>query len=184
MTKSELRKIYSDRRAALPDQSANDEFLCARIAETEAFRNCKTVLLYHPIGNETNVLPLMDMAVSQNKRVAFPKCDKATHKMTFYYTSSLDELNKGAYNIPEPTTAQAFRGEASVCIVPALAFDRSGNRLGYGGGYYDRFLADYTGVSIAPVRDGFLSDELLPSDEYDRSCDILITSEEVLNTRE
>ncbi len=184
MTKSELRKIYSARRASLPNQSDADRELCFRIAKTREFRDCETVLLYYPIGSETNVLPLMDAALSQNKRVAFPKCDKATHKMTFYYASSPDGLRLGAYGIPEPLETAAFEGEASVCIVPALALDREGHRLGYGGGYYDRFLADYAGVSIAPVRDGFLSDEPLPTDEHDRKCDILVMLGEVIDTRE
>ncbi len=180
MTKSELRKLWGGRRNALPDQSASDARLADRIVETSAFSDCETVLLYYPVGRETDVLPLMAAALSQGKKVAFPKCDKSTHTMTFYYASSPDELKAGAYGIPEPTGAQAFRGERSVCILPGLAFARDGNRLGYGGGYYDRFLAEYDGVAIAPVRDGFLSDETLPTDEFDRKCDILVTSKEVI----
>lgn len=180
MSKQELRKFWRAKRDSLPDTQEGDAELCRRISELSEFSDCQTVLLYYPVGSETDVLPLMDVALKSGKRVAFPKCDKATHRMTFYYVSSLDELTVGAYGIPEPTAATPYGGERSVCILPALAFDRERNRLGYGGGYYDRFLADYGGVSIAPVREGFLTDSTLPTDEYDQKCDVLVTPEEVL----
>lgn len=185
MTKAELRKFWKSKRDALIDTVESDAELCRRICELDEFSECETVLLYYPVGRETNVLPIMSAALERGKRVAFPRCDKATHRMTFYYVSSSDELTVGAYGIPEPTTSLPYGGERSVCILPALAFDRERNRLGYGGGYYDRFLADYRGVSIAPVREGFLSDSTLPTDEYDQKCDLLVTPEEVLkNDRE
>ena len=96
--------------------------------------------------------------------------------MTFYYVSSEDELEAGAYGIREPRAGLPSVPESeykgSVCIVPGLVFDREGYRVGYGGGYYDRFLANYTGDAIAPVRDGFLYDGALPRDEFDRKAKI------------
>ena len=119
---------------------------------------------------EIDVMPIFFAAIADGKRVAFPRCE-ADRSMTFYYVKTESELESGAYGIREPrreleTVAKDAFNE-SICIVPGLVFDREGYRVGYGGGYYDRFLAKYTGTTVAPVRDGFLYDGKLPKDKFD-----------------
>jgi 5-formyltetrahydrofolate cyclo-ligase len=85
------------------------------------------------------------------------------------------DLEDGAYGIKEPKgNCELFSGrEKSLCILPALAFDRAGYRLGYGGGYYDRFLFRFNLTTVGLVYEEFLFDEL-PKDEHDKKASILI----------
>ena len=89
---------------------------------------------------------------------------------------TLDELERGAYSIPEPRAdAEVFSHRRhALCIVPALAFDRRGFRLGYGGGYYDKFLKEFDGVSLGVTYDALIADKL-PTGVYDVPVDVIIT---------
>ena len=175
--KKDLRRALLNKRSSLSFETRRkkDMLLCNTLAESEAFLSCDTLLAYSPIKDEIDVLPLVEKAFSMGKRVAFPKCEKGGD-MNFYYVNSLSELSLGAYNIKEPQeNSELFYGrENTLCILPALAFDKSGYRLGYGGGYYDRFLARFNLTGVGLVYDEFLFDNL-PKNEYDKKSDILIT---------
>ena len=108
--------------------------------------------------------------------VALPVTHKEIPKITFHKINSLSELKVGEYGIPEPAPSapEIKGGEKTICIVPALAYDKDGNRLGYGGGYYDRFLSTYKGISILAIY-SFLYTDSLPTDEYDMAVHRIIT---------
>ncbi len=183
MSKSLLRREYTARRDALDpsDAAITDAALCRAVIELLEFSSTPTLLLYAPIGREVDVRPLFFVARERGIAVAFPRTEKSTHQMTFHTVDSLDELLPGSYGIPEPVHDRPADLLRALCVLPGLAFDRDGYRLGYGGGYYDRFLSAHPDIiSVAPVRDGFLSSAPLPRDEYDRRADIIITSKEVL----
>lgn len=179
--KAEIRAIYRKKRASLTDARKREEdaCLCHRVTETDAYRNAAIVLLYFPMKNEIDVKPIMEKAILDGKKVAFPKCGK-NGEMNFHYVKSENDLTSGAYGIFEPHADLPIfdlEERLAVCIVPGLVFDSKGYRIGYGGGYYDRFLSKFKGVSIGPVRRGFMSKEPLPRDEFDQKCDILIFAE-------
>ncbi len=185
MPKAKLRLEFTSRRDALDASVAaiDDDALCRAVASLPEFVSASTLLLYAPIGREIDVRPLFFAAQTLGIAVAFPRTEPSDHTMTFHTVSSLDELSPGAYRIPEPVYDRPADLQNAVCILPGLAFDREGYRLGYGGGYYDRFLSSNPGVTaIAPVRDGFLSRAPLPRDGFDRRADIIVTSKEVLRT--
>jgi 5-formyltetrahydrofolate cyclo-ligase len=175
--KKSLRRALLDKRSSLSFETRRkkDTLLSALLAKSEAFLSCDTLLAYSPIKDEIDVSPLVEKAISMGKRVAFPKCNVGG-KMDFYYVNSLSELSIGAYNIKEPKeNCELFIGrERTICILPALAFDKKGYRLGYGGGYYDRFLERFALTRIGLVYDEFLFDNL-PKNEHDKKADILIT---------
>ena len=180
--KAEIRRIYKEKRALLTDAECEkqDTELCRLITLSDEYRNARTVLLYCPMRKETDVMPIMKAALAEGKRVAFPRCEKE-RKMTFYYVTSDSEFELGSYGILEPkrelTAVSEDEYAESLCVVPGLVFDREGYRVGYGGGYYDRFLAKYTGYAIAPVREGFLYEGTLPRDGYDQRVMRLCRSE-------
>ena len=102
--------------------------------------------------------------------------------MTFHTVTSLSQLNEGKYGISEPDSAlpQPIINEYTVCIVPGLAFTPDGGRLGYGGGFYDRFLADNPGVyTIALAFDAMIVDEL-PLSAHDLKVDSIVTEERMV----
>lgn len=174
-TKSGLRRLYLLRRHNLSEavRREQDSVLCRVIALSDAFRNAETVLMYCPFGDEVDIMPLFTLARKTGKRVAFPRCDRSAHTIAFYYADSADSLIPGAFGIREPCKNEKYADGDSVCIVPSLVCDRYGFRIGYGGGYYDRFLAGYTNTTVLAVRDGFLSEEPLPRDEYDTGCNLI-----------
>ena len=175
--KNELRKKYKLLRGELSveQKRALDDAICSHTVSLASFRYADTVLTYAPTGSEIDVTPIARFALECGKRVAFPRCNTAEHTMEFKYVSSLDELHEGQYSIKEPSedaeTVTDF--SRSVCIVPALVFDRAGYRVGYGKGYYDRFLGKYGETRIGLVYSDFILDRV-PRGRFDRSVDILV----------
>ena len=182
--KRALRAYYKNKRAALSAtfMRNEDNSICRAIIECDAYKSAATVLLYYPVGEEINVLDVFFDALRCGKTVAFPRCETrdGAKYMTFRCVKTLDELEKGVYNIPCPSAfAEEVNTEDSVCIVPALAYDECGYRIGYGGGYYDRFLQSYRGRSVGVYRTGFLHGEALPRESTDEKCDLIVNAEGV-----
>ncbi len=177
------RAAFKEKRRMLDalERERLDRELCHRIISSEKYKTATTVLAYYPIKNEPDILPVVRDALRQGKRVAFPVSDRNTFSLSFHTVSSLDEMSDGAYSIPEPSQASAPLGdkdwEDAICIVPALAYDRQGYRIGYGKGFYDRFLSQFSGVSVGIAYDGTLCD-ILPRESTDRRVDIIITEKE------
>ncbi|MBP5294071.1 MAG: 5-formyltetrahydrofolate cyclo-ligase [Clostridia bacterium] len=167
-----LRSRFLEIRSSIPKarKDAYDAFLCRRVSETNAFRDASSLLLYYPIGSEPDLLSLAEQALAQGIPVGFPRCRDGV--MRFYAVPSLDEKNfeTGDYlNIPEPLElgSELIPDARTLCIVPALSFDPDGCRLGYGGGYYDRYLASHDPISIGcayPELRSDLSLHILPTD--------------------
>ena len=173
-----LRSTYREIRKNLSvcEKESADELICEAVTSLSCFRFADTVLLYAPVGSEVNVKKIAHRAYECGKKVAFPVCNTEAHEMTFRYVSSLDELSAGSYSIPEPSAdAEIFsQTPHALCIVPALAFDKNGFRLGYGGGYYDRFLKAFDGVALGVAYDSLIT-ESLPKGIYDMPVDIIVT---------
>ena len=112
--------------------------------ELPEFRAAKTLLLYFPLANEINLIPVFNHAREKGMACAFPRCGDKKGEMSFYLVNTLDELEVGKFGICEPRADAPRLTDFSdaVAFVPALAFDKKGYRVGYGGGYYDRFLLD------------------------------------------
>lgn len=185
--RAELRR----RRALLADGEREmlDNMLCKRILELREYRDARTVLAYYPVKNEPSLLAVVSRAIEDGKKVAFPVSNRENFTLRFGIVDSLCELVEGEYSIPEPPESAREPNEAelaaAICIVPALGYDRDGFRIGYGRGYYDRFLSCFGGVSVGAVYADFLLD-VLPRESTDRAVDIIVSeSEEIFfNGRE
>ena len=176
--KRSARQIFKKMRSEIDDEERKilDGALLSRVIDCETFNSADTVLCYYPVKGEPNVLPIAELALKLGKEVAFPISHIAERKLTFHLIDSVSDLKKGTYGIPEPSENAPLLHDLkkAICIVPALAFDKKGKRLGYGGGYYDRFLSKFSGASLGLAYDRFFVDEL-PADEYDATVDIIIT---------
>lgn len=179
LVKRHLRKELAAKRDSIPEteRADTDRRLCENVTALDLFRQAKTVLVYIPTGSEVSVWGIIRTALEQGKAVAAPVCGK-DHTMDFYAFTDSSQLIPGKYGIMAPDTlicpkVTDFSG--AVCIVPGLAFDRAHYRIGYGGGYYDRFLASHPGVyTIGVCRSAFLTDTL-PRDRYDMAVDTVAT---------
>lgn len=152
MTKAELRSKLKEKRASIPADKKKefDGAILSHIIRSELFQKASMILLYAPVGSEVSLLELVHTARSMGKPVAFPRCDTAKETMKFYMLAPESHLVSGAYGIPEPPAEAPLcePDEHALCIVPALSFDVYGNRIGYGKGYYDKYLESFPGVSM------------------------------------
>lgn len=181
--KTELRNHYRALRAtASPDErAAADAAISQRFLALDEYRRCDTILTYVSTAYEVDTHRIIQSALSDGKRVAVPRCVDGTRNMEFYYVSDLDDLVRGSYGILEPKVNRErllLDTSSSLCIVPALSYDESGYRLGYGGGYYDRFLKEYEGLSVGICYCNCVR-EVLPRDIYDCHVSVLITEQYV-----
>lgn len=141
MTKQALRaRMRQQKKAMTPGEIAKKSLaLCRMVLEHPAYRDAATVYGYLPFNQEVDLTPLLLQALADGKQVALPKC--CGREMHFILISDLSRIRRSAIGAPEPIAdAPVARDETALVIVPGVAFDRRGYRIGYGGGYYDRFL--------------------------------------------
>ncbi len=154
---------------------ASDQALLAWALSLPVLAAAQTVLLFYGVGIEPRTAPLISALLAAGKTVALPRClpDRGMEARRIF---DLDELRPGAYGIPEPPPAcPVLPKEAlDLILVPALCCDKSGYRLGQGGGYYDRYLEHYKGGTAALCRDALLRDEL-PREPHDRPVALVVT---------
>lgn len=181
MTKKDLRCKYKAVRSNIADRDLKTDIIVKMVIDCSLFKNSAEVFLYFPSGTETSTFKIFEAAVESGKKTAFPKCIDSDGKMEFYYVRTIEEMTVGMYGIYEPDTSvcpRAVPSAESLIIVPALAFDTRGYRLGYGKGYYDRYLAENLCSSIGIAYSECVCNEL-PSDIYDRKINCLITDRSV-----
>lgn len=159
-----------------------DASIQCRLLTLEEYARADTIFTYVSKAGEVDTLSVITAALANRKRVAAPRCVPDTFDMEFYYITSLSDLEKGAFGVLEPIVEKCARvGDSygcALCIVPGLSFDAQGYRLGYGKGYYDRYLAQFRGVTVGVSYLGCIQWNL-PHGYYDRPVDILITEKYV-----
>ena len=180
--KKKLRNQYKQYRLDLPsDVKADfDKKICDALMQLVSFRHSETILMYAPLEGEIDVMPIAVRALELGKRVAFPRCVEDPRNLDFKYISTLDELKSGSYSIAEPTEEMESVTDysRSICIIPGVVFDDYGFRVGYGKGYYDRFLSAYDGTKFGLAYSECILGEV-PRGRFDRHVDILISEKGV-----
>lgn len=155
--------------------------IAEQVVNLPYFLDADVILGFYPLGEEPNVLPILKAALSLGKKLALPRCHKETSTMTFHLISSLEDTELGSFGLREPSADTPTVSDFShaLCLVPALCFDRRGHRIGYGKGYYDRFLADYDGLCLGIVYEELLVD-VLPCEPTDKRISMIITERGIL----
>lgn len=188
--KVDIRKIKDDFRTQSKQYRQNlsqckkeelEAEILKRVLDLDAVKKAKTVLCYVSTASEVDTKKLIEKLISLNKTVAVPKCIAGTRDMMFYIIASLDQTEKGAFGVFEPNLEKCDRlrdFRNSVCIIPGLMFDSDGYRLGYGKGYYDRFLSKFSGVKIGVCFENCCT-QILPHGFYDVASDIIVTETRV-----
>lgn len=152
----------------------------------DEFNKAKTVLLYASYNSEVSTFAIMDECKKQGKHVAFPKCSlvDGVPNLTFYEVSKFSQLAGGYKGIPEPDTIKynlkKISDKIDVVIVPGVCFDKNGNRLGYGKGFYDRFLKKYPNVyRIGIAFDEQICDDI-PTEKTDLAVNMIVTDKQII----
>ena len=142
MDKKELRASIRARKRAMTEEEicSRSEALGRLFIESEAYKTAKTIYGYLPYNQEVRTVPMLEQALRDGKRVAVPKC--YGEEMRFIFMEDLTKVEKGYANIPEPIAdGPVADDDTALVLMPGLAFDPQGHRIGYGGGFYDKFLA-------------------------------------------
>lgn len=180
--KAALRNAAIEWRKSLSrsEKQRMDFKIQSKVMNLWKFREVSTVLLYCAKPVEIDTKLLIERATALGKTVAVPRCVPGTREMDFYVITSFDDLEKGAFGVLEPIPEKCRKLNdftSSVCIVPALVYDKQGFRLGYGKGYYDRFLSGYKGNCIGLAYSDWVKDSL-PHGKFDRKVDIIVTEKD------
>lgn len=175
MDKTALRKkIREQKRAMTPDQIEHkSRLLGEKFAACDAYRQAKTIYGYMPYNQEVRTVPMLEQAIRDGKRVAVPKC--YGDEMRFIYMDDLTQVEKGYAGIPEPIADGPIADDkTALVLMPGLAFDPQGHRIGYGGGFYDRFLADEPDHPKVALCYNFQMLDHLQTEEFDIPVDLVL----------
>lgn len=180
MDKKIIRKQIQEKlkKISEEDRKIFEEILYKKLYENENFKNAKCVALTIPFRTEINTYPIIEKLLKEGKTVCSPICEKETRKMTFYKIDSLNELIEGYYGIKTPPEIEkniVEKNDIDLILVPGVGFDKNNYRIGFGGGYYDRYLKDYKGHTIALAFKEQIV-EKVPKNEFDLPVDLVITN--------
>ena len=146
-------------------------------------READVVLTYVSTEIEVKTLDFIETLLKQGKKVGVPKCFNEKGDMDFFIIKSLSDLESGFFGVQEPdiTTAEkTATTEKSICVVPAFLFDEKGYRLGYGKGYYDRFLSKFQGKTVGICYEENICDSLMHG-KYDRPVGLIVTEKRIID---
>lgn len=175
MNKQELRKaIREKKRAMTPEEiDSRSRELCRKFLESDAYRNAATLYGYLPYNQEVRTVPILEQALADGKQVAVPKV--YGEEMKFICMDDLTQVALGYANIPEPIAdGPVAEDPTALVLMPGLAFDPQGHRIGYGGGFYDKFLSREPNHPTVALCYEFQMVEQLETEEFDIPVDTVI----------
>ena len=177
--KEEVRKRFLLQRRTFSSEFLEKAGRCVSqaVISLDEFINADTVLCYVSIDSELPTHRIFEHCFKSGKRIAAPVC--AGVKLIFRYINSFSDLQKGAFSIPEPSEhcRKAGISENTLCITPAVCYNVSGYRIGYGKGFYDRFFAENKCVRLGVGFEDFITD--FSPDENDVKVNIIVTERKV-----
>ena len=176
MNKKDIRKKYREVRKGLKGS------VCSLFYESDIYANAKYIFTFVSYGSEINTYELIERAINDNKTVAVPYMTGEAHSMVFIEINSLNELKPNKIGIYEPEYREeniVMSDKNTVIIVPGLAFDKKFARIGYGGGYYDKYLSENVYNKAVGVCFEEQICDSLPEDKYDVKVDVIVTDKNI-----
>ena len=175
MDKKQLRaQIREKKRAMTEAQIVQASTRLAKLfAASDAYKAAKTIYGYLPYNQEVRTVPMLEQALKDGKRVAVPKV--YGDDMKFIYITDFSQVEKGYAGIPEPIADEPVADDpTALVLMPGLAFDKDGHRIGYGGGFYDRFLAAERNHPTLALCYDFQMLPALETEEFDIPVDCVL----------
>lgn len=175
MNKQELRRAIRERKRAMTEEEIveRSNALAEKFYHTPAYQAAATIYGYLPYNQEVRTIPMLQRALDDGKRVAVPKV--YGDEMRFIYLEDLTQVSKGYAGIPEPIAdAPVAEDQRALVLMPGLAFDPQGHRIGYGGGFYDRFLAQEPHHPTLALCYEFQMQAHLDTEEFDIPVDTVL----------
>ncbi len=184
LTKRSIRKAHLRQRELLSCAEVQTRSAAAQsqLLALPAFQQAKTLAFYSPIRNEVETDGLLTAALAAGRQVCYPRV--SADDLHFFQVRSTLDLQVGAFGIGEPgrQVAEIDPAQIDLLLVPGVAFDRYGHRLGYGRGYFDRLLTGscFTGLSVGFAYD-FQVQDMLPTEGHDQKLGLLVTDKEIFS---
>lgn len=175
MNKKELRSAVRAQKRAMTEAQIQEksEKLARLLFETKEYRNARSIYGYLPYNQEVRTIPILEQALREGKRVAVPKCYGS--EMRFIWMEDLSLVEKGYAGIPEPIADGPVADDTTALVLmPGLAFDRAGHRIGYGGGFYDKYLAREADHPTLALCYDFQVFDSLETEEFDIPVDLCL----------
>jgi len=183
--KPALRKELLRRRDQIPPEvrKAKNRMILERLLSLDAFKNAGTVFFYASFRTEFDTTELIKISLAAGKRAVLPKVDREKQELSLHEIRDFSDLAPGYMGIPEPTSPETpvSINDVDLVIIPGAGFDPLGNRIGYGGGYYDRLLSGmqkYVPI-IAPAYEEQIIDSI-PSEPHDRKVQMIVTDRQLI----
>lgn len=178
MDKKQLRAWIREKKRAMTQEQicAASEKLGELFVASALYQSAKTIYGYLPYNQEVRTVPMLERALREGKRVAVPKV--YGDEMRFIYMDDLSLVEAGYAGIPEPVAdGPVAEDPTALVLMPGLAFDKAGHRIGYGGGFYDRFLAEEPNHPTVALCYDFQILPQLPTEEFDIPVDCVLYEE-------
>ncbi len=168
---AERKRISQESRQKM-DTKITDIFL-----KSELYQTCEKVLIYVSTTEEVDTHGIIRQAIKDQKTVGVPLVDRETKTMSFYQIDDLNDLKEGFKGILEPVHKDRVVeiDSQTLCVVPGLSFNHSHYRIGYGGGFYDKFLSQHPILTVGLCRSTFYDSDEIPVDLHDQKIDSVIT---------
>jgi len=183
--KADIRKELLRRRDCIPPEvrKAKNRMIRESLLSLDEFRHAGIIFFFASFRTEVDTAELIKASLSAGKRVVLPKVDTDNHELLLFEVRDFGELVPGYMGIPEPSfrETQMSINDVDLVIVPGAGFDALGNRIGYGGGYYDRLLSGLQRriPVIAPAYEEQIADAL-PAEPHDIRVDVIITDRQLI----
>ena len=175
VNKKELRSKIRERKRAMTPQEIEEKsrLLWEKFRASDAYCNAKTIYGYLPYNQEVRTVPMLEQALLEGKRVAVPKV--YGEEMKFIYLTDLSQVSKGYAGIPEPIAdTPVAEDQTALVLMPGLVFDPQGHRIGYGGGFYDKFLSQEPQHPTVALCYDFQVVEKLETESFDIPVDLVL----------
>ena len=178
MNKKAIRQEFVEIRKKIKDKNKKSLKICQKLLARADIKTANNIALYYPLEDEVNIVPLINELINSGLNIYLPRIDK--DKLRFYLFTSYDELTENRIGIkePAPDPNNEYKGKFDLMIIPGIAFDKDNYRLGYGGGYYDRYLEKHhPGLTIGlTFKELKLKESFEFIESYDQKVDLVITN--------
>ncbi|MGG0274027.1 5-formyltetrahydrofolate cyclo-ligase [Bacillus rhizoplanae] len=186
--KKRLRKEILQRMNALSEEQYTtlSEKIADSLYKQQEWIAAQTIGITLSMEREVNTYAIIEKAWEEGKAIVVPKCNRETRTMTFHQITNFEQLETVYMNLREPDpsiTEEVSAEEIDLLLVPGVAFTRKGERVGYGGGYYDRYLVNYKGKTLSLVFD-FQIVSHIPVEPFDKTVQKIITEKETISILE
>jgi 5-formyltetrahydrofolate cyclo-ligase len=186
-TKASLRQALLEKRDAIPPEvrRVKDRLIRERLLSLGEIKNVQTIFIFASFRSEIDTSGIIESVLGEGKRIVLPVVDREQHRLLLYEIKNLDELTPGYMGIPEPSVRSDERllsiNDIDAVVIPGAGFDPAGNRIGYGGGYYDILLSGLQRriPVIAPAFEEQLVDSV-PSEPHDVRVDLIVTDRRII----